>query len=315
MGKKILHSVIFFAGLAIILVVTSKLLAPKGEVYNASEYDRKVKELSEEANDTIDVVFIGDSEVYASFDPLYMYNEDGFTSYILGTYGQRLCDTYALLEEMFKTQSPKLVAVETNCFFRFGGLADETSDEFLNLVLKYVPAMKYHSLLKMIFLNSGSKTEKMMKGFVYKTETQEYLGGQWMIPTEEVETINPVNVDYINKIIELVRKNGAEPIFVSAPSPICQNQKQHNAIDLLAKENNVAYYDFNYVAEEIGIDWHKDTKDAGNHLNYKGSCKMSAYLSKLLSEKYELTDRRNDEKYASWQEAYREYIQYVNSNK
>lgn len=132
MLKKILRAVGFMTGLAIILAVTSIVLKPKSDVYNAVGVDKKTKDFHKEAEQSLDLVFLGDSESYSAFNPLQMYSEQGYTSYVCGTSLQRLCDTYVLLQESFKTQSPKVVVLETNCFFRFSGLAEDDSDKVMN---------------------------------------------------------------------------------------------------------------------------------------------------------------------------------------
>ena len=52
----------------------------------------------------------------------------------------------------------------------------------------------------------------------------------------------------------------------------------------------------NFLNMDIGIDWTRDTRDKGNHLNYSGAKKTTAELGKYLAENYTLPDRRNDEK-------------------
>lgn len=69
----------------------------------------KKEEFRKETNDTIDVVFIGDSEVYSAYNPMQLYGNYGFTSYVLATSAQRLCDTYSILKSMYKTQTPKYI--------------------------------------------------------------------------------------------------------------------------------------------------------------------------------------------------------------
>ena len=132
MGKKIVNSIIFLAGLAAILVLTSHFLKPNDDVYNTNGVMAKKEEFQKETNDTIDVIFIGDSEVYSAYNPMQLYGDYGFTSYVLATSAQRLCDTYSILKSMYKTQTPEYIFIETNCFFRFGGSVDDTKDRFMN---------------------------------------------------------------------------------------------------------------------------------------------------------------------------------------
>ena len=101
MGKKIVNSIIFLAGLAAILVLTSHFLKPNDDVYNTNGVMAKKEEFQKETNDTIDVIFIGDSEVYSAYNPMQLYGKYGFTSYVLATSAQRLCDTYSILKSMY----------------------------------------------------------------------------------------------------------------------------------------------------------------------------------------------------------------------
>lgn len=305
--KKILNSVIFIAGLVLILFLTSKLLMPKGEVYNPSEVDRKIKALVKEPANSIDVIFVGDSEVYSAYSPLQMYNEYGYTSYVLGTYAQRLCDTYTMLERMYKTQSPKVVAIETNCFFRFGGLADDTNDKFMDSILRFIPAMKYHSRLKMYVLKSDSKTEDLMKGFMYRTDIIPYKGGEWMEYTEKHEKIDKINYEFLDKIVELVKSHGSELVFITTPSPDCHSYAKYNAANSIAEKYNLKYFDFNFEANKLQINWDSDTRDGGNHLNFDGATKLTGYVGKLFSESFELPNHKGDDNYSGWDKSYEEY--------
>lgn len=56
MGKKIVNSIIFLAGLAAILVLTSHFLKPNDDVYNTNGVMAKKEEFQKETNDTIDVI-------------------------------------------------------------------------------------------------------------------------------------------------------------------------------------------------------------------------------------------------------------------
>ena len=56
MLKKILRAVGFMTGLAIILAVTSIVLKPKSDVYNAVGVDKKTKDFNKEAEQSQDQV-------------------------------------------------------------------------------------------------------------------------------------------------------------------------------------------------------------------------------------------------------------------
>ncbi len=311
MVKKLLYSLTFITGLALILIVISVFVTPKKEVYNVSAFEQKVTDLSAEKNNTIDLVFLGDSEVYSAYSPLQMYHENGFTSYVCATSAQRLCDTYAMVREIFKTQNPDIVVLETNCFFRYGGLNEKTGDTVMDGILKYIPAMKYHTRIKYLFEPATDKNEASMKGFRYRTDIKPYHGGTWMQKTEIAEEIRTENMNYFEKIYDYIAEHGSRLVFVTTPSPDCHNYMKHNAIKKISEKYNIDYIDLNLVAEEIGIDWKNETRDGGNHLNYNGAKKVSEYFGKKLSETYGLPDHREDPEYEDWSFEFKKYADTV----
>ena len=52
------------------------------------------------------VLFVGDCEVYENFSPATLWEEYGITSYIRGSAQQLIWQSYYLLEEMLKRESP-----------------------------------------------------------------------------------------------------------------------------------------------------------------------------------------------------------------
>ena len=91
-------SVGFLAGLCVVLILAGRFLCRKSnaDIYDTTAVRTKDAEVKNEVKDTIDVVFLGDSECYSSFNPLQMFAEHGYTSFICGTSAQRMCDSYAI---------------------------------------------------------------------------------------------------------------------------------------------------------------------------------------------------------------------------
>ena len=51
----------------------------------------------------------------------------------------------------------------------------------------------------------------------------------------------------------------------------------------------------------MGIDWDTDTYDRGDHLNYRGAAKVTAWLGDYLRREVPgLTDRRGDPDHSAW---------------
>ena len=56
-----------------------------------------------------DVIFIGDCEVYENISPVTLWQEYGITSYIRGSAQQLIWQSYYLLEETLRYETPKAV--------------------------------------------------------------------------------------------------------------------------------------------------------------------------------------------------------------
>jgi hypothetical protein len=306
--KNVISCIGFLSGLLMLLVVLSVVLAPNGEVYNIVEVEKKTSSFVKLPEDTIDVIILGDSETYSAFSPLQMWKEQGITSYVCGTHAQRLCDGFSILKTSLETQSPKMVVLETNCLFRYAGVKPEMTDRTMYEISKVLPVFKYHNRWKQLFTAVDAKEQKKLerehirKGFKLRTDVVPYTGDEWMEETDERKKFGERAEEYLNQIHEFCKKEGIELILVTTPAPHNWTYAKHNSVNDWASANGVAYLYMNFEHKEIGLDWLMDTRDAGDHLNYGGAKKVSAYFGKYLKENYELTDHREDEVYSSWNE-------------
>ena len=48
------------------------------------------------------------------------------------------------------------------------------------------------------------------------------------------------------------------------------------------------------MAEQIGLDFQRDTYDAGEHLNHTGAVKLSNYFADILARDHGLADHRQN---------------------
>ena len=102
---------------------------------------------------------------------------------------------------------------------------------------------------------------------------------------------------YLDKMTKLCKDNDIELIFVKAPSlyPYWYPEWEEQ-IEQYAEQHGVRYINFLELTEEIGIDFTKDTYDAGLHLNLTGAEKITRYLGEVLATQVGLEDRREDAK-------------------
>ena len=127
MSKKrmITKSVIFLLILAFILKIFSSLSIAMG--YNANPlYNYSSYSIFQEPDNSIDVLSIGDSNVYSSIFPLVWWEQQGFTGYTWGQPSQRIPETYEYLKKIYKHQKPSIVLIDGNNLFLqlHGGCVD-----------------------------------------------------------------------------------------------------------------------------------------------------------------------------------------------
>lgn len=273
---------------------------------------RSFAAVSAEPKDTIDVLVIGDSESYTSMSPMDLWSQTGITSFNCGQPAQRIQETRFLLKEAFKTQSPKVVVLETNVLFRDPGFLTNISMSIIEPVRYYFPIFRYHNLWKMFFDGKKDADHIAYKGFEIRNQADPYEGSsQYMKKTKELQEIPEFVYHYMEDIKKMCSENNAELLLVSAPSPHNYNYKKHNAVERYAKENNLPYIDLNMKTAELGMDWKKDSYDKGDHLNIYGAKKVTAYMGNYLKENYTLPDHRGDKKYQEWEELAEKFRQYV----
>ncbi len=162
--KEALKIILFTATFLALLVPLSYMLRTNGEVK-----DRFVGFYAEK-NNSIDVVYIGSSEVFSAYVTPQIWNDSGITSYALSTNRQHPAAAKYLITEALKTQSPSLFVIDITqyamndeyllsnmAFVR--GVTDNLkySINRINLINSLVPDSRERSALE----NSGIDTSDM----------------------------------------------------------------------------------------------------------------------------------------------------------
>lgn len=274
-----------------------------------------------------DVIFVGDCEVYANFSPLEMWRSHGITAYVRGSSQQLIWQSYGVLAETLKYETPKAIVYNVNAM-RYDKSATVIKEEYNRLTLdkmrwsrekidmirasmtededfwSYVfPILRYHD-----------RFDKLtQEDFTYLFQTKDvtfngFLLNQRVVPMGKLPTRRPLTrddfsdicYDYLDKMTALCAENGVELILIKAPSQYPYWYDEQDAqIAQYAADNGLAYYDFTKKVDEIGLDFLVDTYDAGLHLNYTGAVKMSNYFAQILAEHHGITDHRSDAQIAA----------------
>lgn len=312
MKRPRIHPAAWLAACAAAVVAAAFLLspvfAPKNNQAAFGQVDEAAWGVLGEAPGTVDVLFVGDSEVYTSLSPLQMWEEQGFTSYDVSTSGQPLCYSRALLERALERQRPRVVVLETNMLFRKMKVDQVLWREAANLV----PLLEYHGRWKSLTAADLTARPRATwthpgKGFRPVGRTVPSRVRDHMKPTEGQERISTLNRIYLDSIIGMCRDRGIRVVLLSTPSTVNWNRRRHNAVKAYLDESaagpDVRYLDLNLMAEEVPIDWGRDTSDGGDHLNVQGAEKVSAYVGGWLKRAYGLADRRGDPSLKGWDQS------------
>lgn len=316
----------------------SRLLSPK--YMTDLEEGSMISAYYHQAQDH-DVVFIGDCEVYANFSPMEMYRSIGITAYVRGTSQQLIWQSYYILEETLKYETPKVVVYNVNAM-RYSEPVSEAynrltidkmrwSEQKLNIIRasmtdeesfwSYVfPILRYHSRFDEL---TGEDVE-----YLFKTQENTFNGYQLhteVVPVKNLPTKRPlpsyqfgdICYDYLEKMTALCKENGVELILIKAPSLYPYWYDEYDAqITEFAQKNGLAYYNFTKQIEQIGLNFDTDTYDAGLHLNLSGAEKMSKYFAQILAEEHGIADRRSDPRISSiYEEKLNRYDQAIKKEK
>lgn len=302
--KRIVSCVLFVAILLGLLQVSSLVFQPKSNDKASGILYPRANGIFSEPKDSIDTVFIGDSEVYHSFIPLNIWRDYGITSYDVSSPSQKLVYSMEFLKKTFEKQSPKIVFLETNAIFRKSYLEDEITYKAEQIF----PVFRYHDRWKNLQLKDFSATVEYTanennKGYYFtkksKPATDKAIK-EYMKYSDVSAPILSTNKKYLNEIAKFCKTHGARLVLISTPSTKNWNYQRHNTMEAISKDLGVDYIDTNLLRDDIPIDWKKDTKDKGDHLNYNGAVKLTDYVGKYLDDTKLFKDKRNDPSYDNW---------------
>ena len=281
-----------------------------------------------------DVIFIGDCEVYANFNPMELYREKGITAYVRGTSQQLIWQSYYILEETFRYEIPKVVVYNVNAM-RY---SEPVSEAFNRLTIdqmkwssqkfgiiqasmtkeenfwSYVfPILRYHSRFDELtwddltyLLKSRDNT---WNGHLVNQEVNPVgtLPTKRMLPDYQ---FGDICYEYLDKMRQLCEENCVELILIKAPSLYPYWYEEYEAqIQNYADTYGLAYYNFLKDADAMDIDYQTDTYDGGLHLNLQGAKKLSHWFGEILAENHGLADHREDPEIAA---IYKEKLRFYN---
>ncbi len=316
--KNMLKAAAFLLVGAILIGWVSQVLNGKWTEANKETYTSK--EFYELEKNSVDVVFLGSSQVVMGISPVRMYEKYGIAAYGLGRGSAPIAANYYWLKECEKTQDISTVVIDVSMLYEHTGQGlfrrsfdpmklsrnklEAVTEQYRthggDSVLTYVfPVMKYHNRWKEL-----TKTD-----FVYRKEDTLVYGGYVMksgikpmsyekvaIDNDELQDVKMVEpqLAYFERILSHCKEKGWNVLLIKTPKATWSLSKSKGA-EALAEKHGLPYLDFNYdkMLQEIKFDSSRDMRDS-EHMNLRGAEKLSDYIGAYLKEHYDLKDHRQD---------------------
>lgn len=310
--KNFLCSLLFLTILMGLLAAGSRIVEPKNNEKASGMRNAQATGFLTERENSLDYILIGDSETYSSTTPMQLWRDYGYTGYICGTPGQHMEDTFGYLKTFCEVQKPKLVIFEANALYRSSGIQDDISRIVTRTIEKNIPIFEYHNRWKSLSLADMGAVNytwrNYLKGFVPTWKNKPWTGApDYMRKTDKSLPIKEINRFYFDKIYNFCKERDIPLLVMNVPAPVNWNYQKHNGVKKLTKEYDVPYLDMNLHVGKLKINWQTDSRDGGDHMNFKGARKVTAYLGKYLDKHYSLPDHREDPAYDSWNQDLIEY--------
>ncbi len=334
MKKFLLKIVPTVVAVILVLALMQELVMPK---YMSDIIEGAMIEEYYDSEKNHDVLFLGDCEVYETFSPCRLWEKYGISSYVRGSAQQLIWQSYYLLEDTLRYETPEVVVFNIMSLMHKGpeneaynrmtldGMewsiskwnsikASMTKDE--NIWEYVFPILRFHTrwseLTEEDFTYLFHRDKVSFEGYYLRVDVKPVT----TIPDHKVLSnyeFADYPMEYLDKMRMLCEEKGIELVFVKAPSLYPHWYDEWEAqVDEYAMEYGISYYNFLELTEEAGIDYSTDTYDAGLHMNLSGAEKMSDYLGEKLVKEHGVSVHSTEEAYkAVWDKKLEAYYKAI----
>ena len=315
---KIIVKLMAFLVLSIVLVCFLEGLLQTG----GSVLERK-RAIAQRPANSIDVMFIGNSHVYCTFDPGVIEEIIGKKVFNAGLPDQKIDMTYYTLREMLQKQNPETIVLEA---FAFGRSNSEYAGFVANMdamtpsLMKFQEAFeifpdKYDAFRMSIGLfrshNNWKKPEVMKENLKYMLgfPIKDYSGFDGFYPLDSkmsadtikkyeeakelkfTPAVDEYSAGYFKRIVKLCKERNIRLIAAMAPFNDLYVRKVdyrafYERMNDLCMDEGVEYIDFNMKYNEVNLNY-DDFEDAfhhAQHMNIWGAEKVSRYIAEYLRD-------------------------------
>ncbi len=306
---------LFFLGF-IVLYIMACVLIPREYFYSSgkvtmSQWYDSISEINSYSD--ADIVFVGSSHVYRSFDPAYFKNEK-IKIFNLASPAQTPLNSYYALKEFIGNFNPKLVVLEvypsllgSDGLESFSYKIGQPSLSLTNLeetfTIKNMGAINtfFSELGKRVFLNdrvcvpTSYGTNCIFENYVHGGYDKSFVthASDLKEQIKVIEDRDNLTLDeskkqmlYLEKCLQLLEEKGLKVLVVIQPVPAYYINATKNYYSVTEDINNIAKkYDTPFIdfSGKIALDGYADYYDTG-HLNQDGVKKFDSFFIKTIRE-------------------------------
>lgn len=330
-----LRAVAFWALFALLLYPVTRVFAH----YPDYRSYQTIGGFYEEADDSLDAVYLGSSNCYAFWNALVAWHNHGLAVYPYASPDQPFYATEYLIREVRKTQPDARFIVSVNSVD-----ADDLDASGAHYLLNYMPdsgekraltdrlsdLMGYDLLDRLEFrfpwlrlrelwydrLINGPVPE--LDGFNGAGTYADYLGGAEDISDEYLDSdlrtaVPETLMETIDSLLDYCDREAVEVLFVSVPraEKTGETMGRINTVCDIIRARGYGVLDLSDQTGALGLDLTQDFYN-DKHTNIHGSVKFTDGLCEWLMDRYDgLEDKRGDAAYADWDAAWERYADVI----
>jgi len=299
---KALKGLLFSAIVVALLFVTDAVMRPEFRPFDSWPA------LNELPHDSVDVLMVGNSHAYTMFAPMQLWDEQGVTSWILGSGSITVEQRLTMLQAGLRTQSPELIifelwmpgeeesqreAVQTALYtqvplssYKVQGLLRDVPPEAFweNAIPLIRNQSRWNELTRAdfeIFNQQSPMTSGGAHPLVFEIDNRDEIEFPAFAEAEELDPFVIGQIKALPQVVEVAEEAGADLVFVFAP--VASDEKLGQILgtrQMMAQMPELArtrVVDMNDFAEsDMGLT-HEDFYDPG-HLFLWGMRETTSWL-------------------------------------
>lgn len=262
-------------------------------------------------DNSCEVIVYGSSHAWKGCDTRVMYDKYGIEAYNYGCHWQGINTTLLFLQDSLRTQTPKVICVDTYQCNTVRQDMDMTGEIYYTRAIKnfdgkrkylkkcfgdnieryisyYFPIVMFHDNWNAVRSENYSKQNISqvveLRGFypsdnIFEGEIPNYKDFSQRRLSDDATEI-------LDEIVRSCREKNISIIFYTCPF-MGEYRSYSNAMQKYCDRNNCVYLDLFQYCDDMGLNGETDFRDA-THLNTNGAKKVADFLGKYIVENYNI---------------------------